>query len=267
MVGNARGWGSADRTVGQLVIYHRLCPCTALQLLITLYSFLAGVAVSTGHMMWLLPLATAVAAAAHWVVGAASRAALPFYRALPAQRAALWCVDLVHLAYSTIAGECCLGAASERASLLSAVCGSDPLGVNWGAADFPLLIHARGTLPLPAAALVACYLLACPRSLHLAGGGGSGGLLPGTWCADVAQGLVAASAGFCGYVLWAEVSGRLYRSDRYSHMVHYTLLLILFSAAAYKSEVRCGVAGAGSAACGLILGAELQEQLIGHQAG
>lgn len=48
------------------------------------------------------------------------------------------------------------------------------------------------------------------------------------------------AAGFFGFVLWAEVSARLYRGGRYRHMAHFTLLLVLFSAAAYKSEVRAG---------------------------
>lgn len=46
----------------------------------------------------------------------------------------------------------------------------------------------------------------------------------------------AAAAGFFGFVLRAEVRGRLYRAN-YRHMAHFTLLLVLFSAAAYKSEV------------------------------
>ena len=52
----------------------------ALQVLLALYFFLAGVAVSTGRMLWLLPLATAASAAVHWLGGAASQLALPFYR-------------------------------------------------------------------------------------------------------------------------------------------------------------------------------------------
>ena len=61
-------------------------------------------------------------------------------------------------------------------------------------------------------------------------------LPPRRRCADLPQALIAASAGFCAYVLWAEVSGRLYRASRtapYRHMLHFTVLLVLFSAAAY----------------------------------
>lgn len=74
------------------------------QVLLCLYCFLAGVAVSTGRLLWLLPLATAAAATLHWAAGAASQLALPFYKELPAERAALWCVDATHLAYSSVTG-------------------------------------------------------------------------------------------------------------------------------------------------------------------
>ena len=48
----------------------------------------------------------------------------------------------------------------------------------------------------------------------------------------------------------AEVAGRLYRAS-YRHMAHFTLLLILFAAAAYKSEVgRAGIPGSSSALMG-----------------
>ena len=83
--------------------------------MLCIYCFLAGVAVSTGRLLWLLPLATAAAAALHWAAGAASQLALPFYKELPAERAALWRVDATHLAYSSITG--------ERASLLLMECG------------------------------------------------------------------------------------------------------------------------------------------------
>lgn len=46
--------------------------------------------------------------------------------------------------------------------------------------------------------------------------------------------LTALSAGFFGFVLWTEIHARLYKKS-YSAIVHYTLLLVLFSAAAYKS--------------------------------
>lgn len=75
-----------------------------LQVLLCLYCFLAGVAVSTGRLLWLLPLATAAAATLHWAAGAVSQLALPFYKDLPAERAALWCVDATHLAYSSVTG-------------------------------------------------------------------------------------------------------------------------------------------------------------------
>jgi len=38
------------------------------------------------------------------------------------------------------------------------------------------------------------------------------------------------------------VAGRLYRAS-YRHMAHFTLLLILFAAAAYKSEVGSSLVG------------------------
>lgn len=48
----------------------------------------------------------------------------------------------------------------------------------------------------------------------------------------------------------AEVAGRLYRAS-YRHMAHFTLLLILFAAAAYKSEVgRACIPGSSSALMG-----------------
>lgn len=75
-----------------------------MQLLICLYCFLAGVAVSTGRMLWLLPLATAASVAAYQLAGAVSKLALPWYEKMPAERAALWQVDLVHLLYSTLTG-------------------------------------------------------------------------------------------------------------------------------------------------------------------
>lgn len=72
--------------------------------MLCIYCFLAGVAVSTGRLLWLLPLATAAGAALHWAAGAASQLALPFYKELPAERAALWRVDATHFAYSSITG-------------------------------------------------------------------------------------------------------------------------------------------------------------------
>ena len=80
-------------------------PRPSFQVLLCLYCFLAGVAVSTGRLLWLLPAATAASAAVHWAAGAASQLALPFYKDLPAERAALWRVDAAHLAYSSLTGE------------------------------------------------------------------------------------------------------------------------------------------------------------------
>jgi hypothetical protein len=84
-----------------------------------LYFFLAGIAVSTGRLLWLLPLATAASAAVHGLAGAASRLALPFYKDLPAERAALWCVDVAHLVYSALTGEPSfrLGGLNRRAAM------------------------------------------------------------------------------------------------------------------------------------------------------
>lgn len=73
-------------------------------MLLCLYCFLAGVAVSTGRMLWLLPLATAASAGVYWVTGAASSLALPFYKELGEARAALWRVDAAHLIYSALTG-------------------------------------------------------------------------------------------------------------------------------------------------------------------
>jgi hypothetical protein len=39
----------------------------------------------------------------HWVAGAAS-SALPFYRQLSPEQAALWRVDITHLVYSAVTG-------------------------------------------------------------------------------------------------------------------------------------------------------------------
>ncbi|KAL4447595.1 hypothetical protein ABPG75_004814 [Micractinium tetrahymenae] len=156
-----------------------------MQVLLCLYYFLAGVAVSTGRMLWMLPVATAASAAVYWATGAASSLALPFYKELGDARAALWRVDVAHLVYSALT-----------------------------------------------AVLVGCFFLACPSSIRLAAPPAAAG----TWCADLPQALIASSAGFFGFVLWAEVSARLYRGGSYRHMAHFTLLLVFFSAAAYKSE-------------------------------
>jgi hypothetical protein len=78
---------------------------TPVQILLSLYFFLAGIAVSTGRLLWVLPLATAASAALHSLAGAVSMAAVPAYRSLEPQEAALWRVDVMHLAYSAITGE------------------------------------------------------------------------------------------------------------------------------------------------------------------
>lgn len=148
------------------------------QILLSLYFFLAGAAVSTSRVLWLLPAATALSAAAFAVAGLAARL-LPARGAPPApDAAALRSLQLVHLAYSSLAA--CAAAA---------------------------YVAAR-----PAA-----LLLAAPQPAD-----------------TLAQALVAASAGFFGFVLWAEVGARLYTRS-YSAVVHYTVLLVLFSAAAHKS--------------------------------
>ena len=58
-----------------------------------------------------------------------------------------------------------------------------------------------------------------------------------------AQSLVAASAGFFGFVLWVEVNRKLYTKS-YSAVIHYTIMLVLFSAAAYKN-VNCHLMSLG----------------------
>ncbi|KAL4529917.1 hypothetical protein Ndes2526A_g04660 [Nannochloris sp. 'desiccata'] len=46
--------------------------------------------------------------------------------------------------------------------------------------------------------------------------------------------LAAASAGFFGFALWTEVGSKLYRRN-YWAVLHYTVLLVMFSSAAYKN--------------------------------
>lgn len=79
---------------------------------------------------------------------------------------------------------------------------------------------------------MACFVAVCPSAIRLAAPSAPAG----TWCADLPQALIICSAGFFGFVLWAEVSARLYSGGSHRHMAHFTLLLILFSAAAYKYE-------------------------------
>lgn len=90
-----------------------------LQVLLCLYCFLAGVAVSTGRLLWLLPLATAAAATLHWAAGAVSQLVLPFYKDLSAERAALWCVDATHLAYSSVTGGQGLGLVASASNCVT----------------------------------------------------------------------------------------------------------------------------------------------------
>lgn len=54
--------------------------------------------------MWMLPLCTLASVAAHWAAGAASQLALPFYKELGAEQAALWRVNAAHLLYSSVTG-------------------------------------------------------------------------------------------------------------------------------------------------------------------
>lgn len=74
------------------------------QVLVCVYFFLCGVAVATGRLLWVLPLATGACVGVHWLAGAASQLALPFYKELPAERAALWRMDVAHLCYSSLTG-------------------------------------------------------------------------------------------------------------------------------------------------------------------
>ena len=148
------------------------------QILMSVYFFLAGVAVSTSRVLWLLPLATALSAALYSISATASRWILPFYPSLTPDRASLWNLQAVHLMYSMLAAAC----------------------AAWHAITNPSALIL--TAPQPSAALP--------------------------------QALAAASAGFFGFVLWTEVGDRLYKRN-YAAVLHYTVVLVLFSAAAYKS--------------------------------
>jgi hypothetical protein len=202
----------------------------AMQALLCLYCFLAGIAVSTGRLLWLLPLATAASAAVHWLAGAASQLALPFYRELPPERAALWRVDLTHLAYSAVTGGwgagwygcVCEGAVSNGDGLFrrcqwlawrggagrqsrqgvdsTLLCWSECAPMHLSTSSVLCLSKLNTSCavpplpplpPLPAALLVGVFLLACPRALLLSA------QLPaaGMWCADLPQALIVASGG------------------------------------------------------------------------
>ena len=90
------------------------------------------------------------------------------------------------------------------------------------------------------AALVTSFLAVHPSALRLAPA------LPAAVAPALPLGLVAASAGFFAFVIWAVVQSGLWRRGP-RPLLHYTLLVCLFSSAAYTAEVR-GRAGWGTAA-------------------
>lgn len=147
------------------------------QVLMYVYFFLAGAAVSTSRVLWLIPVTMVVSAVLYTVSAVVSGWLLGMYKALGPQRAALWNLQSVHLAYSSMAGACAL---------------------------LHLVLHPASLIlkgPQPPATL--------PRAM------------------------AAVSAGFFGFVLWTEIGTRLYRRNFWA-VVHYTLLLMLFSAAAHR---------------------------------
>ena len=148
------------------------------QILMCVYFFLAGVAVSTSPVLWMLPLATVLSAMLFAATATASRWLLPFYSSLSRERCVLWNLQAVHVLYSAVAATCAAG-----------------------------------------------HMLSHPSSLHLTS--------PQTPVA-LPQALAAASAGFFGFVLAIEVRARLYKRNHLA-VFHYTVLLVLFSAASYKS--------------------------------
>lgn len=148
------------------------------QIIMSVYFFLAGVAVSTSHVLWLLPLVTALSAFLFSINAAISRWLLPFYPSLTPDRATLWNLQAVHLMYSPIAAACAAWQVMTHPDALS------------------LVAPQTGT----------------PLDLALA----------------------AASAGFFGFALWTEVGSKLYRRN-YWAVLHYTVLLVMFSSAAYKN--------------------------------
>lgn len=149
------------------------------QLLMYLYFFLAGAAVSTSKVLWILPLVTALSAVLYMMSAGLSGLIFPFYRNQSIERATLWNLQTIHLLYSTLA----------------ALCAAFYVATN----------------PIQAVTLSTSQ----PSST-----------LP--------RALAASSAGFFGFVLWTEVSSRLYKRN-YVAVIHYTMLLVLFSAAAHKS--------------------------------
>lgn len=148
------------------------------QILMALYFFLAGAAVSTSSILLILPLATFLSALVFALNSVAAPVLFKAYGSLTPDRAALWNLQATHLVYSTLAAVCAvLYVVSHPAAL-------------------------RLSEPQPEHTL--------PRAL------------------------AAASSGFFGFVLWTEVNARLYKRS-YTAVVHYTVLLVLFLAAAHKS--------------------------------
>jgi cyclopropane-fatty-acyl-phospholipid synthase len=148
------------------------------QIIMSIYFFLAGVAVSTSRVLWLLPLVTALSALLFSLNAAVSRWLIPSYPSLSLDRATLWNLQAVHLIYSPIAAAC-----------------------------------------------AAWHVLTHPDALSL--------VAPQT-TTPLSQALAAASAGFFGFALWTEVGSKLYRRN-YWAVLHYTVLLVMFSSAAYKN--------------------------------
>jgi cyclopropane fatty-acyl-phospholipid synthase-like methyltransferase len=148
------------------------------QIIMSIYFFLAGVAVSTSRVLWLLPLVTALSALLFSTNAAISHWLVPFYRSLTPDRATLWNLQAVHLVYSSIAAACAAWHVMTHPDALS------------------LVAPQMGT--------------------------------------PSAQALAAASAGFFGFALWIEVGSKLYRRN-YWAVLHYTVLLVMFSSAAYKN--------------------------------
>ena len=148
------------------------------QILMSVYFFLAGVAVSTSPVLWLLPLVTALSAVLFSVNAIISRWLVPSYPSFTPDRSTLWNLQAVHLIYSPIAAAC---------------------------AAWHVMTHPD-----------ALSLVAPQAGTPLAGA------------------LAGASAGFFGFALWIEVGSKLYRRN-YWAVLHYTVLLVMFSSAAYKN--------------------------------
>ncbi len=147
-------------------------------IIMSVYFFLAGVAVSTSRVLWLLPLVSFLSAMLFSINAVLSRWLVSSYSSLSPDRATLWNLQAVHLVYSPIAAAC-----------------------------------------------AAWHVLTHPDALSL--------VAPQT-CTPLSQALAAASAGFFGFALWTEVGSKLYRRN-YWAVLHYTVLLVMFSSAAYKN--------------------------------